>query len=85
MNYPFLESLHNFWLDNQDSRELMYALNRCYSMYPEQVNPVLFNFLDTHDTMRVLTRCGSKDIFYQQLTLLMTMPATINPTVRSRF
>ena len=76
MNYPFLESLHNFWLDNQDSKELMYALNRCYSMYPEQVNPVLFNFLDTHDTMRVLTRCGSKDIFYQQLTLLMTMPGS---------
>ena len=54
----------------------MYALNRCYSMYPEQVNPLLFNFLDTHDTMRVLTRCGSKDIFYQQLTLLMTMPGS---------
>lgn len=76
MNYPFLECVHNFWLDNQDSTELMYALNRCYSMYPEQVNNVLFNFLDTHDTMRVLTRCGSKDIFYQQLALLMTMPGS---------
>ena len=74
MNYPFMESLHNFWLDNQDSRQLMYALNRCYSLYTRQVNDVLFNFLDTHDTMRMLTRCGSKDIFYQQLACLMTMP-----------
>lgn len=76
MNYPFLECIHNFWLDNQDSREFMYALNRCYSMYPEQVNQVLFNFLDTHDTMRVLTRCGGKDTFYQQLTALMTLPGS---------
>jgi len=76
MNYPFLESLHNFWLDEQSSRNLMHALNRCYSLYPEQVNPALFNFLDTHDTMRIRTRCGSPDVFYQQLTLLMTMPGS---------
>jgi len=76
MNYPFLMSLHNFWLDHQDARELMYAMNRCYSLYTRQVNDVLFNFLDTHDTMRLLTRCGSRDIFYQQLACLMTMPGT---------
>ncbi len=76
MNYPFLESLHNFWLDDQNSKELMYAMNRCYTLYPEQVNPALFNFLDTHDTMRLLTRCGSKDVFYQQLTALMTLPGS---------
>jgi glycosidase len=77
MNYPFLECVHNFWMDNQDSRELKYALNRCYSMYPEQVNRVLFNFLDTHDTMRVLNRCGGdKSTFFQQLALLMTLPGS---------
>ena len=76
MNYPFMESLHNFWLDHQNSRDLMYAMNRCYSLYTRQVNDNLFNFLDTHDTMRLLTRCGSKDIFYQQLTALMTMPGS---------
>ena len=77
MNYPLLECLNNFHLDKQDSRELKYALNRVYSMYPEQVNRVLFNFLDTHDTMRVLTRCGGdKDAFFQQLTLLMTLPGS---------
>ena len=76
MNFPFLETLHNFWLDNQSSRELMYALNRVWQMYPEQVDRVLFNFIDNHDTMRALTRCGNKDSFYQQLTLLMTLPGS---------
>ena len=36
------------------------------SRYPEQINRVLFNHLDTHDTMRARTRCGSLDIFYHQ-------------------
>lgn len=76
MNYPFMESLHNFWLDNQTSKELMYAMNRCYTMYPRQVSNTLFNFLDTHDTMRAVTRCGSRDVFYQQLAILMTMPGS---------
>ena len=77
MNYPFLESIHNFYLDKQDARELKYSLNRVYSLYPEQVNHVLFNFLDTHDTMRCLTRCGGNlDTFYQQLTMLMTLPGS---------
>lgn len=76
MNYPFLESIHNFWLGKQGAKELMYALNRCYTLYPEQVNGALFNFLDTHDTMRVATRCGDPDVFFQQLTLLMTLPGS---------
>ena len=74
MNYPFMESLQNFWVGQQTAEDLMYAMNRCYTMYPEQVNRVLFNFLDTHDTMRAVTRCGSADVFYQQLAMLMTMP-----------
>ena len=76
MNFPFLETVHNFWLDNRDATQLQCGLNRCYSMYPEQVNRVLFNFLDNHDTMRSVTRCGGKDVFFQQLTLLMTMPGS---------
>ncbi len=76
MNYPFMESLHNFYLDGRTARELMYDMNRVYTMYPEQVSHVLFNFLDTHDTERVLNRCGDKDIFYQQLVFLLTMPGS---------
>ena len=76
MNYPLMQSLHNFWLDGQTSRELMYSMNRVYSMYPQQLNNALFNFLDTHDTMRALTRCGDHDTFYQQLAILMTLPGS---------
>lgn len=83
MNYPFVESLNDFWVDNgssgtdkMDSRGLMYRLNRCYSMYTEQDNRVLFNFLDTHDISRAYDRCGSLDILMQQLVVLMTMPGS---------
>lgn len=77
MNYPFFESMHNFWLDEaRTSRDFMFAMNRVYSLYPEQVNRVIFNFLDTHDTLRARNRCGSLDVFYQQLTVLMTMPGS---------
>lgn len=77
MNYPLLESMHNFWVDeNRSSREMMYAIERCYSLYPEQINRCIFNFLDTHDTMRARNRCGSEDTFYQQLAILMTLPGS---------
>ena len=77
MNYPFFESLQNFWVDESaSSRDLMYALERCLSLYPEQVNRCIFNFLDTHDTMRALNRCGSMDVLYQQLAVLMTTPGS---------
>ena len=77
MNYPFFESAHNFWVDGDgDSRDFMYAMNRVYSLYPEQLNRCTFNFLDTHDTLRATNRCGSLDVFYQQLTLLMTLPGS---------
>ncbi|MBQ6840153.1 MAG: alpha-glycosidase [Oscillospiraceae bacterium] len=78
MNYPFFESMHNFWVDeNATSRDLMYAMERVYSLYPEQINRVLFNHLDTHDTMRSRNRCGSLDAFYHQQTMLMTLPGTV--------
>lgn len=77
MNYPFMESIHNFWLDEDStSYDFMYAVNRVYSLYPEQIDRVIFNFLDTHDTLRALNRCGSLDVLYQQLAVLMTMPGT---------
>lgn len=77
MNYPFFESMHNFWVDpDTASQDFMYAMNRVYSLYPEQVNRGIFNFLDTHDTMRARNRCGSEDVLYQQLAILMTMPGS---------
>lgn len=76
MNYPFIESMQNFWVSPQSALDLQYAMNRCFTLYPQQVNRVLFNFLDTHDTMRSATRCGNPDVFYQQLAMLLTMPGS---------
>ena len=52
----------------------MHGINQCYSMYYEQVNRVLFNLLDSHDTDRLMERChGNEDTFLAQLTVLFTM------------
>jgi glycosidase len=46
-------------------------------MYYSQVNDVLFNLLDSHDTNRLLEKAGHNiDIFYQQLAVLFTMPGS---------
>lgn len=77
MNYPFMESLNNFFVNkNLDSKDFMYIINHCYSLYMSQVNKVLFNFLDSHDVGRVYSRCDNIDAFFQQLAVLVTMPGT---------
>jgi glycosidase len=74
MNYPFVNSIQNFWVDEEKkSSDLLFALNRVYSLYAEQTNSVLFNFIDSHDISRARVRCGNDDIFFMQLTLLLTM------------
>ena len=46
-------------------------------MYYSQVNDVLFNLLDSHDTNRLLDKVhGDIDVFYQQLAILFTMPGS---------
>lgn len=75
MNYPFLACVNNFWADKtQSGTDFMHGINQCYSMYYEQVNRVLFNLLDSHDTDRLMERChGNADTFLAQLTVLFTM------------
>ena len=77
MNFPFLESVNNFWVDTDaTSRDMMYGLERVYSLYADQTNRCIFNFLDNHDTLRARNRCGSLDVLYQQMVMLMTMPGS---------
>lgn len=75
MNYPLVDSINNFWIDEKTtSKDLMYAVNRCYSMYKEPINRVLFNLLDSHDIGRVFSRCNENlDVFFQELCFLLTM------------
>lgn len=78
MNYPLVESIHNFFIDkNADALRLERDINRCYVMYYEQTNRVLFNLLDSHDTERLYTRTGNEAEFYQQLALLFLMQGSV--------
>ena len=51
-------------------------VNRCYTMYMQQNNDVLFNLLDSHDTERLMNRFHDLDKFYQQLAILFTLPGS---------
>lgn len=77
MNYPWLFALYDFF-DNPDmsAREYMWKLNRVYTLYAPTTNPVLFNFLDTHDIGRIFSRYPNPDVLIQQLSLLCTLPGT---------
>lgn len=78
MNYMFGDSINSFWQDSdKTSTDLLYSINRCFTIYPEQINRVLFNLLDSHDTIRLASKLGNLHTFYQQLTMLFTMPGTV--------
>ena len=77
MNYPLMSGIHDFFLDQtMDKKEFEYMVNRCYTMYMQQNNNVLFNLLDSHDTERLMNRFHDLDIFYQQLAVLFTLPGS---------
>lgn len=78
MNYPLQSSIDEFWQNTSLTKEdFEYSINRCMTMYPKQVTDVLFNMLDSHDTIRLITKLGSIDKFYQQMVVLFTMPGTV--------
>lgn len=78
MNYTLQESIDCFWANKTiTALDFEYQINRCLTLYPEQVNNVMFNLLDSHDTMRLITRSDNNlDIFYQKLTVLFTLNGT---------
>lgn len=77
MNYPLATAIQDYWLyHTRPKEEFEYAINRCFTMYMQQTNDVLFNLLDSHDTNRLMDKVKDKDIFYQQLAVLYTMPGS---------
>ena len=77
MNYPLMSGIHDFFLDtSMDKESFEYMVNRCYTMYMQQNNNVMFNLLDSHDTERLMNRYHDLDIFYQQLAILFTLPGS---------
>ena len=77
MNYPLMSGIHDFFLDrSMDKDSFEYMVNRCYTMYMQQNNDVMFNLLDSHDTERLMNRFHDLDLFYQQLAVLFTLPGS---------
>lgn len=77
MNYPLGESIKDFWIDKSLTNEdFEYTINRCYTRYMQQMNDVLFNLLDSHDTKRLRSDVRNLDEYFQQLAVLFTMPGS---------
>ena len=77
MNYPLPGAIGDFWQDKEmTAHELMHRLNFCRTLYPKQINEVMFNFLDTHDTPRVRETCENTDVLLQKLAMLFTAAGT---------
>lgn len=77
MNYPLPGCINDFFKNQKLSfTDLIYSLNYCRTLYPEQTTKVLFNFLDTHDTSRVAEISRNDDELIQKLAMLLTMPGT---------
>ncbi|MBC1937821.1 alpha-glycosidase [Listeria grandensis] len=63
MNYPFTQTIiENFVEERIKPTKMVSGINEQLMRYQEQVNHVMFNMLDSHDTARLLTRCeGDKE------------------------
>ncbi len=74
MNYPLTGAISHFFTEKkQTTQQFAYKINACYSLYSQQINSVLFNLLDSHDTQRLYTASENEDSFWQQLVILYTM------------
>ncbi|MCA1031012.1 alpha-glycosidase [Bacillus timonensis] len=59
MNYPFTTGAVNFFAKNEmKATEFTNIITNVMHSYPNNVNEVAFNLLDSHDTPRILTTCG---------------------------
>lgn len=63
MNYPFTQTIiENFVEERIKPTKMVSGISEQLMRYQEQVNHVMFNMLDSHDTARLLTRCeGDKE------------------------
>ncbi|OZM56338.1 alpha-glycosidase [Lottiidibacillus patelloidae] len=81
MNYPFTSATIDYFAKGTINAEhFSNIINRVIHAYPEHVNAVQFNLLDSHDTPRILTLCnGNKDRV--KLLLLFQMSFTGTPCI----
>ena len=77
MNYPLQNAIYNFALDKErSSLSFEQDVNRCLTDYFKQTQKVMFNLMDSHDTMRLVTKAGGRDRALQMLALMFAMPGS---------
>ncbi len=60
MNYVFRDCVKDFFAKSSISaHEFDSRINRMLAEYPDEINKVMYNLLDSHDTARFLTECGN--------------------------
>ncbi|WP_445486640.1 alpha-glycosidase [Niallia sp. 03133] len=78
MNYPFLsKSLQFFAYDMISAQQFAEDLTTILHSYSDNINHVLFNIIDSHDTPRVLNECHyRKERVRLLFTFMLTFPGT---------
>ena len=78
MNYPLSNAVFDFASSPEtDTRTLERNINYCFTMYYSQTTRVQFNLLDSHDTVRLVTKTKNRDKTLQQLVFLFAMPGSV--------
>lgn len=78
MNYPFKKATDCFWGNkNETTYALRQKLDSVYSLYAEQTERTLFNFLDTHDTVRAILTAGNNDVLFQKLAFMFSLQGSV--------
>ena len=84
MNYPLKNAILSFLLQG-DAHEFSRVTRTLYAHYPKFVSESLMNLLGTHDTVRILTVLGGKDVStlsYEQMKDLSLTPEERELAVR---
>ena len=77
MNYPLQNAIYKFALGkDEDTRNFEQDVNRCLTDYFIQTEKVMFNLMDSHDTMRLVTKAGSREKAVQMLSVMFAMPGS---------
>ncbi len=79
MNYSLQENIESFWRNPEmTADDFAYGVSECFNRYSDQTCSVMFNLLDSHDTMRLITRCeGDENAFYQELCAMFTLNGSV--------
>jgi cyclomaltodextrinase / maltogenic alpha-amylase / neopullulanase len=78
MNYPFTNAVVDFFAkDKINAEQFRHIMTNVMHMYPKNVNEVLFNLLDSHDTPRILTIANNdKEKVALAFVVLLSFPGS---------